>query len=41
MVVILGDRKSKWHLYLGIPPNADFDVLLKELDKDPTSIFYG
>jgi len=35
------DRNSKWHLYLELPPNTDFDVLLKELDKDRTGIFYG
>jgi len=35
------DRNSKWHLYREIPPTADFDVLLMELDKDPTGVFYG
>jgi len=34
------DRNSRWHLYEEVPPNADFDVLLKELDKNPAGIFY-
>lgn len=35
------DRNSKWHEYLPSEPTRDFDVLLAEVDKDPTAIFWG
>ena len=35
------DRNSKWHEYQDLEPNADLDVLLKEVDADPTCIFWG
>jgi hypothetical protein len=35
------DRNSRWHLYGLLAPNSDFDELLKEVDRDPTGIFYG
>lgn len=35
------DRNSKWHLYYEIEPSADFDDLLREVDEDPTGIFWG
>jgi hypothetical protein len=35
------DRNSRWHLYDLLDPSADFDDLLKELDRDPTGIFWG
>ena len=35
------DRNSKWHEYLPAEPTKDFDVLLVEVDKDPTAIFWG
>lgn len=35
------DRNSKWHLYYDIEPSADFDDLLREVDEDPTAIFWG
>jgi hypothetical protein len=35
------DRNSRWHLYGLLSPSADFDELLKEVDRDPTGIFYG
>jgi hypothetical protein len=35
------DRNSRWHLYTLLAPSADFDELLKEVDRDPTGIFYG
>jgi hypothetical protein len=35
------DRNSRWHLYGLLPPSADFDDLLKEVDRDPTGIFFG
>lgn len=32
---------DRWHLYDLIQPSTDFDDLLKELDRDPPSIFWG
>jgi hypothetical protein len=34
-------RNAKWHFYRVFKPSADFDDLLKEVDKDPTGIFWG
>jgi hypothetical protein len=35
------DRNSRWHPYDDLDPSPDFDVLLKEVDDDPTGIFWG
>jgi len=35
------DRNSKWHEYLDLESNHDFDVLLEEVNEDPTGIFWG
>jgi hypothetical protein len=35
------DRNSRWNLYERVKPSADFFNLLKEVDKDPTGIFWG
>jgi hypothetical protein len=35
------DRNSRWHLYDLAKPSADFEDMLKELDLDPTGIFWG
>ena len=35
------DRNSRWHKYRSIEPNEDFDVLLQEVNEDPTGIFWG
>ncbi len=35
------DRNSKWHVYTQIGPTSDFDLLIKEVDRDPTGIFWG
>jgi len=35
------DRNSKWHLYSEIDPALNFEVLLEEVDDDPTGIFWG
>jgi hypothetical protein len=35
------DKNDRWHPYDVIQPSTDFDVLLKELDRDPTGIFWG
>ena len=35
------DKKNSWRPYDLIQPSADFDDLLKELDRDPTGVFWG
>jgi hypothetical protein len=35
------DRNNKWHEYRGLEPTQDLDIILKEIDKDPTGIFWG
>lgn len=35
------DRNLKWHLYKEVKASASFDPLLKEVDQDPTGIFWG
>ena len=40
-MLYFNDRDNTWHLYERIQPSTNFDVLLKELDRVPTSIFWG
>lgn len=35
------DRNSKWHFYSEFKPTANLDLLIKEIDRDPTGIFWG
>ena len=35
------DRNERWHNYNLIRPTKDFSVLLAEVDRDPTGIFWG
>ena len=35
------DRNSRWHRYDDLEPAEDFDLLLQEVDEDPTGIFWG
>ena len=35
------DRNQNWHPYELIPASAVFEELLKEVDSDPTRIFWG
>jgi len=35
------DRNQKWHHYDRIPPSKQLEDLIKEIDKDPTGIFWG
>ena len=35
------DRNSRWHEYFDAEPLADIRDLLKEVDRDPTGIFWG
>ena len=36
-----GDRYGKWTLYFDLDPNQPIDVIIKELEADPTSVFWG
>jgi hypothetical protein len=35
------DRNSRWHPDMEIDPVKDFDLLLQEVDRDPTGIYWG
>lgn len=35
------DRNERWHLYDFIEPSIELEDLLKEIDNDPTGIFWG
>jgi len=35
------DRNSKWHIYSKIESSLNVIPLLKEVDRDPTCIFWG
>ena len=35
------DRNSRWHRYSHLDPASDVDELLREIDEDPTCIFWG
>jgi len=35
------DRNARWHRYDLIGPAPDIRVLLDEVDRDPTCIFWG
>ena len=35
------DRNAKWHVYDNLPSSANFERVLKEIDSDPTGIFWG
>ena len=35
------DRNGRWHPYYDIEPSTDLDDLLREVDEDPTGIFWG
>ncbi len=35
------DRNQKWHKYELLQPSPDILVLLDEIDRDPTCIFWG
>jgi hypothetical protein len=36
-----GDSNRRWHRYELIGPSNDVRVLLDELDRDPTAVFWG
>lgn len=35
------DRNLRWHVYEGLEDRADFLELLREVEQDPTCIFWG
>lgn len=35
------DRNGKWHFFRIFKPSADFEDLLKDVDRDRTGIFWG
>lgn len=35
------DRNCRWHVYDRLPPTKDLDLVLAEIDRDPTGIFWG
>ena len=35
------DRNSRWHEYYDVAPTEALDDLLREVDDDPTGIFWG
>ena len=35
------DRNDRWHRYPGVADEPDLDVLIEEIDEDPTCIFWG
>jgi hypothetical protein len=35
------DRNQKWHRYTRAGPSARVNVLLDEIEADPTAIFWG
>jgi hypothetical protein len=39
--IYCADRNSKWHRFPDPPPATFIDILLKEVDRDTTGIFWG
>ena len=35
------DRNGKWLAYDALPPTANFDRVMQELDRDPLACFWG
>jgi hypothetical protein len=35
------DQHGKWHVYDPLPPTPDFVKILREIESDPTGIFWG
>lgn len=39
--LFFSDRNSRWREYHDLEPDRDFGVLLREVEDDPTCIFWG
>jgi hypothetical protein len=35
------DRSERWQIYFDLEPSPKLDDLLREVDEDPTGIFWG
>ena len=35
------DRNRRWHRYTRVAPTRSFELLIKEIEEDPTGIFWG
>ena len=40
-VLYCSDRHERWHRYDLLEPTLEFGVVLAEIDRDPTGIFWG
>ncbi len=36
-----GDSNGKWHQYSDLEPRQPIDIIVDELDTDPTGVFWG
>ena len=36
-----GDRNDRWTMYLDLDPHQPVDVIINELETDPTCLFWG
>jgi len=39
--LLWSDRNLRWHAYDGFEEKRDFEDLLREVERDPTGIFFG
>jgi hypothetical protein len=39
--LLWSDRNSRWHTYEGFEEKRNFMALLREVERDPTRIFFG
>jgi hypothetical protein len=37
----VGDRRGKWTRYLELEPRQPIDLIINELDTDPTGVFWA
>lgn len=35
------DRNGRWHVYIDVDSTKNIDKILREIDEDPTGIFWG
>jgi len=39
--LFFGDRDGKWRMYVDLDPRQPIDVIITELEDDPTGVFWG